>query len=210
MAVAAHGRAACGSPTPRGSPTCSSSTDSGDAPLLADHPEVPAEVALQGFDGGARLRVRARRERRDARGGPRVPPRRRPTGRRAASGRAALRTPRPRRRPSPGAMGAGTVHHVAWASTIDDHEAWRERVAEAGAQPDARSSTASTSSSIYFREPSGVLFEIATDRPGLHRRRAARDARRAPVAAAEVRAAARPGRRPCSTPLPNPRPVTSR
>ncbi len=32
----------------------------------------------------------------------------------------------------PGVPGAGTVHHVAWASTMEDHEAWQRRVTEAG------------------------------------------------------------------------------
>src|SRR6266545_3877507 len=34
-----------------------------------------------------------------------------------------------------GVPGAGTVHHVAWASPMDEHEAWQRRVAESGAQP---------------------------------------------------------------------------
>ena len=32
----------------------------------------------------------------------------------------------------PGIGGAGTVHHVAWASTMDDHEAWRQRARRPG------------------------------------------------------------------------------
>ena len=48
--------------------------------------------------------------------------------------------------------------------------------------------------SVYFREPSGVLFEIATIGPGLHGRRAARAPRREAVADAAVRAPARPDR----------------
>ena len=48
--------------------------------------------------------------------------------------------------------------------------------------------------SIYFREPSGVLFEIATIGPGFTVRRAARDARRVALAAAELRAVPRAGR----------------
>ena len=34
--------------------------------------------------------------------------------------------------PGRGVPGAGTVHHVAWATTMDEHDAWRQRVAEAG------------------------------------------------------------------------------
>ncbi len=92
-----------------------------------------------------------------------------------------------------GVGGAGTVHHVAWSSTMDEHEAWQKRVAEAGASPTPVIDRFYFKS-IYFREPSGVLFEIATIGPRLRRRRAARAPRRAPVAAAELRAAPRPAR----------------
>ena len=61
--------------------------------------------------------------------------------------------------------GAGTVHHVAWASPMDQHDAWRERVAAAGASPTPVIDRFYFRS-IYFREPSGVLFEIATLGPG--------------------------------------------
>ncbi len=65
----------------------------------------------------------------------------------------------------PGVQAAGTVHHVAWASTIEEHEEWRKRVAEAGANPTPVIDRFYFRS-IYFREPSGVLFEIATLGPG--------------------------------------------
>ena len=61
--------------------------------------------------------------------------------------------------------GAGTVHHVAWASTLEEHEAWRQRALEAGAQPTPVIDRFYFRS-IYFREPSGVLFEIASIGPG--------------------------------------------
>ena len=64
-----------------------------------------------------------------------------------------------------GVGGAGTVHHVAWASTMEDQDAWRERVAAAGARPTPVIDRF-WFRSIYFREPSGVLFEIATLGPG--------------------------------------------
>jgi len=64
-----------------------------------------------------------------------------------------------------GLMGAGTMHHVAFAIRDEASVAWRERLAAAGLRPtplvDRR-----MFKSIYFREPSGVLFELATDRPG--------------------------------------------
>ena len=64
-----------------------------------------------------------------------------------------------------GIGGAGTVHHVAWASPPEEHEPWRERVAAAGAHVTPIIDRFYFKS-IYFREPSGVLFEIATLGPG--------------------------------------------
>jgi glyoxalase family protein len=61
--------------------------------------------------------------------------------------------------------GAGTVHHVAFASLPEDHEAWRELLARAGAHATPIIDRFYFRS-IYFREPSGVLFEIATIGPG--------------------------------------------
>ncbi|HEX2393399.1 MAG TPA: VOC family protein [Solirubrobacterales bacterium] len=134
-----------------------------DEPLIADHPEIPGELALQGFhavraygsspetstgllealefervDGGG---WEARGE---SRGGLYVfdqPP--------AESG----------------LQGAGSVHHVAWASTPEEHLRWREKAIAAGAQPTPEIDRFYFKS-IYFREPSGVLFEIATLGPG--------------------------------------------
>ena len=57
------------------------------------------------------------------------------------------------------------MHHVAWASRMDDHERWRERVVEGGGRP-TEVIDRFWFRSIYFREPSGVLFEIATLGPG--------------------------------------------
>ena len=68
--------------------------------------------------------------------------------------------------PVPGRPGTGTVHHVAFrARDHEEHRQWRERVREAGhgVTPviDRQYFNA-----IYFREPGGILFEIATDPPG--------------------------------------------
>jgi glyoxalase family protein len=64
-----------------------------------------------------------------------------------------------------GLQGAGSVHHVAWASQMDEHTEWRKRASEGGAQPTPVIDRFYFRS-IYFREPSGVLFEIATLGPG--------------------------------------------
>ncbi len=134
-----------------------------DEPLIADHPEIPRELALQGFDG---VRAYARSpETRTApfleslgfeRDGRRWETRGESRGGWIEYGDAPA---------DPGAPGAGTVHHVAWASTMDDHEAWQRRVAEAGGRPTPIIDRF-WFRSIYFREPSGVLFEIATLGPG--------------------------------------------
>jgi glyoxalase family protein len=65
-----------------------------------------------------------------------------------------------------GAGGVGTVHHVAFrAATDDDQLARRERLVEAGLQVTPVVDR-QYFRSVYFREPGGVLFEIATDGPG--------------------------------------------
>ena len=135
-----------------------------DAPLVAEHPEVPAEHALQGFDA-----VRAYTTDSDSRRtfleetlgfspvdegawearGP------------SRGGRYAYDEPPAER----GLGGAGTVHHVAWATQMEDHEEWHRRVSAADTQPSPIIDRF-WFRSIYFREPSGVLFELATLGPG--------------------------------------------
>jgi glyoxalase family protein len=61
---------------------------------------------------------------------------------------------------------AGMVHHVAFRASDDaDQLAWREKVKSAGRNV-TRVIDRQYFRSIYFREPGGVLFEIATDGPG--------------------------------------------
>lgn len=71
---------------------------------------------------------------------------------------------------SPGApwahLGRGGVHHVAFRTPDDEeHAAWRERIRAAGLGVTPQINRFYFRS-IYFREPGGVLFEIATDGPG--------------------------------------------
>jgi glyoxalase family protein len=137
--------------------------ENGDEPLTAENPEIPVEHRIQGFD-----HVRAFT--------------RDPEASRAfleesleftQSGEDGFEARGERRggryeydtTDQAGIPGAGTVHHVAWASIPEEHEAWRERVAEAGARPTPVIDRFYFKS-IYFREPSGVLFEIATIGPG--------------------------------------------
>jgi glyoxalase family protein len=65
-----------------------------------------------------------------------------------------------------GAWGTGSVHHLAWRVGDDAHQIEvRERVVRAGAQPTPVIDRF-WFKSVYFREPGGVLFELATDGPG--------------------------------------------
>ncbi|MFL5873098.1 MAG: VOC family protein [Solirubrobacterales bacterium] len=133
-----------------------------DQPLIADHPEVPRELALQGFHAvraysaapGASegLLESLGFEQLDgaweARGEQR-------------GGRYLFDEPPAER----GMQGAGSIHHVAWASPPEQLLDWREKAVAGGAQPTPEIDRFYFRS-IYFREPSGVLFEIATLGPG--------------------------------------------
>ena len=62
--------------------------------------------------------------------------------------------------------GAGTVHHVAWRTADDEEQlAWQGEIANLGLRV-TQVMDRQYFYSIYFREPGGVLFEIATDPPG--------------------------------------------
>lgn len=135
-----------------------------DAPLIAEHPQIPREHALQGFDG-----VRAYASRPDMSSNLLAT-----LGFETREGEAEWEARGEQRGgllgydappEAPGLGGAGTVHHVAWASTMDEHEDWRGKVVEGGARPTPVIDRFYFRS-IYFREPSGVLFEIATLGPG--------------------------------------------
>jgi len=60
-----------------------------------------------------------------------------------------------------GIPGAGTVHHVAWSVLRDEQEQWRERVIEGGGRPTPIIDRFYFES-VYFREPGGILYELAT------------------------------------------------
>lgn len=134
-----------------------------DTPLRAHAEGIPAQYALQGLQG---VRAFARDPAASAPLLEALGMEAGPKGRWNASG--------PRRHghlhlgglpddlARPPIQGAGTVHHIAW-SAADDEEltAFRARIAEAGARPtpiiDRR-----YFHSVYFREPNGVLFELAS------------------------------------------------
>ena len=62
--------------------------------------------------------------------------------------------------------GAGSVHHVAFRTPNEsEYHAWAARLAEFG-MPNSGEVDRYWFRSLYFREPNGILFEIATDGPG--------------------------------------------
>jgi glyoxalase family protein len=66
---------------------------------------------------------------------------------------------------APGRQGAGATHHVAFRTTAKDYAAWTQRLSERGL-PSSGPVNRYYFQSLYFREPNGILFEIATDEPG--------------------------------------------
>ena len=131
----------------------------GDEPLTARSKEVPAEFALQGFEAAHALVAdpapseallgealgfselgehdwQARGEHR--------------------SGRIVFEQNNER-----GIPGAGTVHHIAWSVDRAEQEQWRQRVIGAGLHPTPIIDRFYFES-VYFREPGGILYELAT------------------------------------------------
>jgi glyoxalase family protein len=140
-------------------------SSSPDEPLSAESPEIPSGLELQGFEGvraysnapelseallGETLGFnRVQGELWEVRG----------------ERRGSLYAYDPAPPEINRSQGAGTVHHVAFAAHMEDLEAWRLRVATAGASPTPVIDRFYFRS-VYFREPSGVLFEMATIGPG--------------------------------------------
>ncbi len=135
-----------------------------DAPLTAEHPGIPERHRIQGFDGVRAYSSAPEHSKRLLEEGLGFEP---GEGNKwtvigdERRGWIAYDEPPEQR----GLSGAGTVHHVAWASTMEDHEAWRDRVKQVGMHP-TQVIDRFWFLSVYFREPSGVLFEIATLGPG--------------------------------------------
>ena len=136
----------------------------GDAPLSAVHPEIPAEHALQGFEG-----VRSYSHDTDSSEQLLIElmgATRRPDGalelRNGRRGGWIAFDPAPA---EPGIQGAGAVHHVAFATRDSDHLDWL-RTLVAARIPNSGDVDRHYFRSLYFREPGGILYELATDGPG--------------------------------------------
>jgi glyoxalase family protein len=137
---------------------------SGNPPLRAEHPEVPADHAIRGVAGARAYSAGGEIQPRfltDTLGFTELGP-----GEYRLDGEHrrfdwAYDVPPAAR----GRLGAGTVHHIAWASPDEDHLAWQQRVRAAGGHA-TEVRDRDYFRSIYFHEPQGILFEIATLSPG--------------------------------------------
>ncbi len=138
-----------------------------DEPRIADHPEIPRELALLGFHGvrayGGRIAKSGELIEQVLGGTRRTDDTWELRGSRRG-GTITFDAPPAER----GIPGAGTVHHVAWGTSVVEHPRWVEQLASHGVH-----STPVVDrhffKSIYFREPGGVLYEIADDGPGFGR-----------------------------------------
>jgi glyoxalase family protein len=138
--------------------------DGGNPPLRAVHPEVPAEHAILGIEGARAYIARGTDADREllteTLGFTEL-----------ADGEYRLEGDTRRFQwaydttTERGAPGAGSVHHIAWHSSDVDHTSWQQRVADAGMHVTPVIDR-DYFLSIYFRQPQGVLFEIATTSPG--------------------------------------------
>lgn len=139
--------------------------DDGNPPLRAAHPEVPSEHAILGVEGARAYRARDlgadRHLLTETLGF-------------ADEGEGRYRLQGDERHfhwtyddpPSErGIQGAGTVHHIAWHAHDADHVPWQHRVAAAGMHVTPVIDR-DYFHAIYFRQPQGILFEIATTSPG--------------------------------------------
>ncbi|MDQ6900000.1 MAG: VOC family protein [Candidatus Dormibacteraeota bacterium] len=135
-----------------------------DEPLSARHPEIPAELALQGFAG-----VRAYSRRPAASDGvlaDLLQAERRSDGgwelRGERRGGWISFDPAPE---APARPSAGSVHHVAWSTTDAEQPVWLAELNTAGI-PNSGLIDRHFFHSLYFREPGGILYELATEEPG--------------------------------------------
>jgi glyoxalase family protein len=137
--------------------------DTDDEPLIAHAQDIPPELALQGFDGVRAYGPGREQEHKiltEVMGFELTAP-----GEYRLKGRRTATYGYDDPPAAVGLQGAGTVHHIAWCDRDDQHAAWREHLTAAGERPTPVIDR-QYFLSIYFREPHGVLFELATPSPG--------------------------------------------
>jgi glyoxalase family protein len=135
-----------------------------DEPLVAEHPEIPLEMRLQGFEG---VRAYSHREAASERmledfmGAVRREDGAWELRGNKRGGWIAFDRPPAER----GNQSAGVVHHVAFYVRDEDYDAWADALQERGI-PNSGKVDRTYFQSLYYREPGGVLYELATEGPG--------------------------------------------
>ncbi len=133
--------------------------DRPDEPLIARSSDVPEEFALQGFEGIRALvadPVRSEALLHEVLGFSDLSGHEWEARGEHRGGRILFEQSQTR-----GTPGAGTVHHIAWSVYRAEMEDWRERIIAAGGNPTPVIDRFYFES-VYFREPSGILYELAT------------------------------------------------
>ena len=138
--------------------------DDGNPPLRATHPEVPAEHAIVGVEG-ARAYAGAPLEADQELLTETLGFTRTGDGEYVLQGEERHLHWAYDAATEAGIQGAGTVHHIAWHAHDADHVDWQQRVAAAGMRVTPVIDR-DYFNAIYFRQPQGILFEIATTSPG--------------------------------------------
>ena len=133
--------------------------DRPDEPLIARSREVSQEFALQGFEGVRALVADPARSEtllREVLGFAQLPDHEWEARGEHRGGRILFEQSQTR-----GTPGAGTVHHIAWSVYRSEMDEWRERIIAVGGRPTPVIDRFYFES-VYFREPSGILYELAS------------------------------------------------
>ncbi len=133
--------------------------DRPDEPLIARSSDVPEQFALQGFEGVRALVADPARSAallREALGFAELSDHEWEARGEHRGGRILFEQSDTR-----GTPGAGTVHHIAWSVSRAEMDDWRERIIASGGRPTPVIDRFYFES-VYFREPSGILYELAS------------------------------------------------
>jgi glyoxalase family protein len=139
--------------------------DDGNPPLRAEHPEIPAEHAILGVEGARAYASRPLDADRDLLVETLGFTEESAGHYRLRGNECHFHWSYDEGMTERGRQGAGSVHHIAWHSTDEDHIPWQQRVGQAGVQVTPVIDR-DYFNAIYFHQPQGILFEIATTSPG--------------------------------------------
>jgi glyoxalase family protein len=138
--------------------------ETNDEPLSAVHPEIPLELALQGFEGVRAYSLRPEHSEAvltELMGAEKLDDTTWELRGHDRGGWITFDAPPPEH----GRQSAGVIHHIAWSTTDAEQGAWLDGLNAAGV-PNSGLVDRHYFHSVYFREPGGILYELATEEPG--------------------------------------------